>query len=269
MKRKLIIFTLTLFIKVSLCQAQTNTFPPNGNVGIGTATPTTLLEIKKAAQTGAENLLKLSVSDAPDDFFTISNGTSSDGRFAPWIKGTKVSDNGVALFLSGSIGDGVVDNGTNPVVAFDARLTTGKVNHRPLFVWQSYSTRYMTMLSDGSVGIGTTNPQARLAVNGNILAKEVKVKTDISVPDYVFEPGYELQALADVEAYVKTHKHLPEIPSAADIQRDGLDLAEMNLLLLKKVEELTLHLIGKERKLNELSKRLDLLEADKAKRLIR
>ncbi|WP_379021456.1 hypothetical protein [Parapedobacter deserti] len=96
---------------------------------------------------------------------------------------------------------------------------------------------------NGNVGIGTTNPQAKLAVEGTILAKEVKVKTDISVPDYVFEPEYELPALADIEAYVRQHKHLPEIPSAADIERDGLDLAQMNLLLLKKVEELTLHII--------------------------
>ncbi|MFC7526752.1 hypothetical protein ACFQRK_22535 [Parapedobacter sp. GCM10030251] len=104
----------------------------------------------------------------------------------------------------------------------------------------------------GNVGIGTNNPQAKLAVNGNILAKEVKVKTDISVPDYVFEPDYDLPALDEVEAYVKEHKHLPEIPSATDIKRDGLDLAEMNLSLLKKVEELTLYIIDQQQQLRNL-----------------
>lgn len=114
--------------------------------------------------------------------------------------------------------------------------------------------------ASGNVGIGTSNPQAKLAVEGNILAKEVKVKTNISVPDYVFEPDYELSTLAEIEAFVKEHRHLPEIPSAADIKQDGLDLAEMNLLLLKKVEELTLHLIEKEKEIRGFEARIKSLE---------
>ncbi|MNK32669.1 hypothetical protein D3C87_511330 [compost metagenome] len=96
---------------------------------------------------------------------------------------------------------------------------------------------------EGNVGIGTNSPMAKLAVEGNILANEIKVKTDISVPDYVFEPDYELKSLEEIADYVKAHKHLPEIPSAKEVRKDGLDLAEINLLLLKKVEELTLYAI--------------------------
>jgi len=121
-------------------------------------------------------------------------------------------------------------------------------------------TDMVTFTSEGRVGIGTQLPQAKLAVNGNILATEVKVKTDISVPDYVFEPDYDLLTLSETEAYVKEHRHLPEIPSAADIKQDGLDLAEMNLLLLKKVEELTLHLIRLEHENAALTRRMDELE---------
>ncbi|MGK6353538.1 hypothetical protein [Parapedobacter sp. DT-150] len=248
---KPIVIALIFSTTAMLSWAQSNALPASGNVGIGTNAPTTLLELRKVAEAGAEKLLKISVSDASDDFLSIENATGVDGQFGPVIKGTKVSDNRFALMVLGSIGDGTMDNGNNAVVAFDARLNTGAVINRPLFVWQSYSTPYMTMLSDGRLGIGTTTPQAKLAVNGTILAKEVKVKTDISVPDYVFEPDYELPTLEEIETYVKEHKHLPEVPSAADVARDGLDLAEMNLLLLKKVEELTLHLIEKEKQLQE------------------
>jgi len=72
------------------------------------------------------------------------------------------------------------------------------------------------------------------------------------VPDYVFEPDYDLASLTEIEAYVKQHKHLPEVPSVAEVARDGLDLAEMNLLLLKKVEELTLYIISQEQRIKTL-----------------
>lgn len=122
----------------------------------------------------------------------------------------------------------------------------------------NYVSRFNIM---GRVGIGTANPQADLAVEGNILAKQIKVKTDISVPDYVFEPDYNLSSLQEVEKYVKANKHLPEIPSAQQIDANGLDIAEMNLLLLKKVEELTLHLIEKDKVIKEVVGRLEKLES--------
>lgn len=109
-----------------------------------------------------------------------------------------------------------------------------------------------TVENDGSVGIGTNTPKAKLAVNGNILAKEIKIKTDISVPDYVFDPDYQLPTLSSIEQYVTRHRHLPEVPSAAEIAKEGVDLTEMNLLLLKKIEELTLHLIAKEKEIETL-----------------
>ncbi|MFC7526821.1 hypothetical protein ACFQRK_22885 [Parapedobacter sp. GCM10030251] len=151
------------------------------------------------------------------------------------------------------------------------RIRLGKYNNAGWSAWQSFYTsanansasadwNTKNLFVHGNVGIGTTDPQAKLVVNGNILAKEVKVKTDITVPDYVFEPDYELPTLQEVEAYIKEHKHLPEIPSAKDIEMEGLNLAEMNLLLLKKVEELTLHLIEKDHENRQLKERFTSVE---------
>jgi hypothetical protein len=119
------------------------------------------------------------------------------------------------------------------------------------------------LLVSGAVGIGTTSVGSdKLVVAGNIKATGtvsadggIKVKTwTMEVPDYVFDSKrHRLAPLSEVERFVKTHKHLPEIPSAAQMKKQGMDLVEMNLLLLKKVEELTLHAIEQDKKLARLS----------------
>ncbi len=118
----------------------------------------------------------------------------------------------------------------------------------------------MRIKYNGNVGIGTTNPDARLTVNGTIHSKEVKIDLSVPAPDYVFDHAYQLETLAKTEAYIKANRHLPEIPSAKAMQQDGINLSEMNMLLLKKVEELTLHLIEKDKQLSQLNERISKLE---------
>jgi hypothetical protein len=100
----------------------------------------------------------------------------------------------------------------------------------------------LTIAPGGNVGIGTANPDSKLAVNGLIHAKEVKVDSDV-FPDYVFEPSYELLPLEAVKTYINQEHHLPEMPTALEVKREGLNLGDINRLLVKKVEELTLYLI--------------------------
>lgn len=107
---------------------------------------------------------------------------------------------------------------------------------------------------EGNVGIGTTTPLAKLSVNGQIRATEVKVMANINVPDYVFEKDYELRTLKETKEYLTENKHLPEIPSAAEIGENGIDLGDMNMRLLKKIEELTLHLIEQNERIEKLEK---------------
>lgn len=96
--------------------------------------------------------------------------------------------------------------------------------------------------SGGNVGIGTSTPDALLAVKGNVHCQGVKVDMD-SWSDDVFKPKYVLPSLSSVKAYISENQHLPEVPSEQEVLKNGINLGEMNKLLLKKVEELTLYLI--------------------------
>jgi hypothetical protein len=109
----------------------------------------------------------------------------------------------------------------------------------------------MRITGSGNVGIGTITPDAKLAVNGTIHTKEVKVDLT-GWPDYVFKRGYKLSSLITVKSYIDQNHHLPEMPSEQQIVKEGLNLGEMNRLLVKKVEELTLYLIEKDRQINKL-----------------
>ncbi|MEP2239135.1 MAG: hypothetical protein ABJI22_12295 [Maribacter sp.] len=96
--------------------------------------------------------------------------------------------------------------------------------------------------NSGNVGIGIDTPDVKLTVNGNIRAKEVKVET-ANWPDYVFNDNYKLPSLKEVEFHIKNKGHLVNMPSAKRIEKEGLELGEMNRLLLEKIEELTLYII--------------------------
>jgi hypothetical protein len=109
----------------------------------------------------------------------------------------------------------------------------------------------MRIASGGNVGIGTTNPTHKLAVNGTIKAKEVIVETS-GWSDYVFADNYRLAPLAEVEAHIKTNKHLPGMPSAAHVAEHGVNLGELHASLLAKIEEITLHQIAQEKRLTAL-----------------
>jgi hypothetical protein len=107
----------------------------------------------------------------------------------------------------------------------------------------------------GNLGIGATDTKGyKLAVNGDAIFTKIKVKQHGNWPDYVFQETYQLPPLRDLENYIREHKHLPEVPSAEEVKKDGLDVGENQATLLKKIEELTLYLI-------EQNKRIEKLEA--------
>lgn len=188
-----------------------------GNVGIGLANPQHPLHISFLAgqrsrfQYGTSHM---DIVDYPTGSFDYSNSIGI------WASGKD------ALLMSGQ--------GSN------IRLVTNTS--------AGTSVERMRVTANGNIGIGTKNPQYLLAVNGVIGAKEVNVTTS-GWADYVFRPEYPLRPLSEVEAFIVKHGHLPNIPSEKEVLENGVNLLEMNIKLLEKVEELTLYVIELEKKI--------------------
>ena len=104
-----------------------------------------------------------------------------------------------------------------------------------------------------SIGKDPITQKSLLIVDGTIHAKEVIVDLNTDLADYVFHPSYSLMPLHEVEQYVKTNSHLPEIPSAVEVSKNGMSIGEMQNKLLQKIEELTLYVIEQDKKIETQS----------------
>jgi hypothetical protein len=265
------------------------TIDQTGNVGIGTSNPGFKLHV--IGQTGNSSAGIFQI-DGAGAIASLRMGVSNDYA---WLQsyGAKplmINEIGNNTFLNpvfGNVGigttnpgfkfhvTGLAGNSSAGIVQIDgtgaiASLRMGVSNDyawlqshgsKPLMINELGNNTFLNPVF-GNVGIGTTNPDAKLTVKGAIHTEEVRVDLDVSGPDYVFEKDYDLLSLSKLEAYINQNKHLPEVPSAKEMEENGMNLKEMNLLLLKKVEEVTLHLIEKDKQIKELSSKYDLLKQE-------
>lgn len=232
--KNLFFLSIFSFIFTNEIISQTNSFPSDGNVGIGITNPNYLLHAK--------------------------------------INGTEPT---ISIHNAGGIGGAafnMIDENSNSFWKFKSFYVNGggfkirdQNNSIDVVVIENNSAANAILIKQGGkIGIGgQTNPRTKLdvlgtiacdsiVVDGLVTSREVKVRTDVW-PDYVFNNNYKLMPLSEVERYIVEYKHLPGIPSEREVMKEGINVGEMNKLLLEKIEELTLHLIN-------LQKQIDILK---------
>ncbi|MBN9300143.1 MAG: hypothetical protein J0I41_24305 [Filimonas sp.] len=168
--------------------------------------------------------------------------------------------NNLALFTEG----GYVFSNSNNTVTRAVLSSAGALSlYNPTTVSLYLNPVGNSFFNSGNVGIGTTNPTQKLSVDGTILAKKVKVsQASADWPDYVFDSSYQLPSLDSVSSFIQLNKHLPDMPSAVVVEKDGHDLGEVQKLLLKKMEEMTLYMIELKKENKILANKVDSQQAE-------
>lgn len=182
---------------------------------------------------------------APTNSTTIGIGTFTFRTGNPYYNGFDLEYNYEGILSSnGKIitTDSIVGKNIRATSSVDSRYVTAIVGN--------FSGRVSgSEMSINGATISTTYP---LAVNGGVLCEELKVMADVPSSDYVFEKEYELKTLSEVEKFVKENKHLPDVPSAQEFKENGYKVGEMDDMLLRKIEELTLYIIDLQKQIEEL-----------------
>lgn len=258
MKKILAVLVLVLVAAVSYAQWSTNgtaIYYNGGNVGIGTSAPTQPLYLVGAdkvniyteatsAPTTLKTLGQLQMKASNGDYFSMAFRHNAGG-YQDMLQTCNITGYGVAEFMY-------------------FRFDTRKWEMRAGVTDATFLNSGNVLLNmTGAVGIGMGTMAipsgAKVAVGGKVVCKEIEV-TLAGLPDFVFNKDYKLMSLYDVENFINTNKHLPGVPSEAEVVENGLNLGDMNATLLQKVEELTLYMIQLQKENDALKVRVSNLE---------
>ncbi|MGB3467345.1 MAG: hypothetical protein WBA74_18825 [Cyclobacteriaceae bacterium] len=269
--------------------SSTNDIWRKGSVGVG-VTPSsinTFTVFNNIATLGDGNYLKFQQSNASTNYFGIRHHQSN--RLEIGYDAGSGFTSTINMRYTGHVGIGIVPQfndvsklsvggnasliGDGNFLFFKATTTTPLQfaikhthNNNLSFGFDSGSgfQNYMMIRNNGKIGIGLApffSTDALFSVDGLIASEEIVVR-DVTGADFVFDTDYDLRSLEEIEAFVKENKHLPEIAPAKVMHEEGLELGEMNIKLLQKVEELTLYLIEQNKKIEALQQEVSNLKND-------
>ncbi|MNQ47937.1 hypothetical protein D3C85_617960 [compost metagenome] len=224
-----------------------------GNVGIGTTTPTSKLEVKGTIKSMEYTPLGDPVNSSQllnevgARGGSIANSNSIYKRLWSFRDDASTAD-----WLTTRFHDGISVDGVYNIPHVDTKTWWERDPYDNIQSWGNDAQTYLT-INKGNVGIGTISPDSRLAVNGTIHSKEVKVDM-LGWPDFVFKKEYNLPTLEEVEKHIIEKGHLENIPSEEEVIKSGINLGEMDAKLLQKIEELTLYMIEMKKDIADLRK---------------
>ncbi len=255
------------------------TIDENGLVGIGTTSPSSALTIN-----GTDPILQMRNGNVDKGFIQLVNdhlriGTNVSNDFGSFIVRTNGSDrmyvnhkgqvgvNVVPADFNTSLSVGEDANGNVGVELVQNNIRRGMFNYNGVntFLTSNTGNLYLyrnsmdpiVLYSDGNFTIGGHDKALgyKLSIHGKTIATEFTALAYANWPDYVFAKDYKLRPLSEVKKFIEDNKHLPNIPPAAQIEKEGIALGDMSRRLMEKVEELTLYVIDLQQQIDELKKK--------------
>ena len=252
-----------------------------GNIGIGLTAPLAPLHIKndlEALRIQGDNpylsfynnagALKGFLQSGGNNFYLGTPSSNTTGIMQLYLQNTPI----MTLQPNGFVGIGTANptaakltvqtnfgygfahtDGTTTIASFinGAGGWFGTKSNHPLLFYTNDGSPQMTLLQNGNFGIGTSNPTYKLAVNGTIRSKEIIVEA-APWPDYVFNNNYTLPGLDELEKFIQQNNHLPNMPSAKEVEENGLHVGDVQKRLMEKIEELTLYIFQLDKKIKKL-----------------
>ncbi|HVK97554.1 MAG TPA: hypothetical protein VM368_07050 [Flavisolibacter sp.] len=280
MKKLLQLAAFIAVAEISFGQDNTYPWPSSGSIGIGTTSPVGKFSVyldnidhTNTGGIGSHILLTNPNAQGQNVVSSVINGNTAAkwrtdyvGNIS-WVSGATASDRGHYFYVGGDYPSGSAKLKITPTGVAVGSSIVAVTPGNYFEVYQSDNiTRSFIVTATGNVGIGTSNPQTKLAVNGDISSKKVKV-TQSGWPDYVFHKNYKLPSLSEVEKFIRKHNHLPGVASAKEIEDKGLDLGDSQAQLLKKIEELTLYVIDLKKQVDGQKKEIFRIEETSKKQV--